>query len=87
MTLRKQKKKLMGNRTGTLSVYRAMKILGYKPYHMAEVVLEGGAPHMEVLTEAITAQYNRFSGIKRYNRQDFDKWLAEYDVRNMPYTL
>jgi hypothetical protein len=57
-----------------------MKILGYKPYHMAEVVLQCGAIHMDILTEAIKAQYNRFSGIKRYKKQDFDKWLSEYDV-------
>lgn len=58
-----------------------MKILGYKTYHMYECVIFGGTPHMQVLCEAIEAQYNRYSGIKRFNRQDFDKWLAEYDVR------
>ncbi|KAG5996240.1 hypothetical protein E4U43_002896 [Claviceps pusilla] len=67
------------SRTGTLSVYRAMKILGYKPYHMAECCLQGGIPHMQILDEAIRAEYNRFAGIKRYTKADFDKWFAEYD--------
>lgn len=58
----------------------AMKILGFKTYHMAACLRQGGVPHMQVLDEAIRAQHNRYSGIKRYTKQDFDKWFAEYDV-------
>ncbi|KHN97967.1 uncharacterized protein MAM_04356 [Metarhizium album ARSEF 1941] len=68
------------SRTGTLSVYEAMNILGYKTYHMRECLRKGGLPHMEILMEAVEAQHHHgSSGIKRYSRQDFDKWLAEYD--------
>jgi hypothetical protein len=58
-----------------------MKILGYKPYHFYEVVFGHGKPHMKALLEAMTAQHNRFSGIKRFDRADFDKLTADYDVR------
>ncbi|RLL97443.1 hypothetical protein CFD26_107077 [Aspergillus turcosus] len=67
------------SRTGTLGLYFAMKILGYKPYHMYEVALVQGKPHMRALLEAMTAQHNRFSGIKRYDKVDFDKLTADYD--------
>ncbi|KAJ5652838.1 hypothetical protein N7507_010264 [Penicillium longicatenatum] len=67
------------SRTGTLGLYRALQILGFKPYHMFECVIVNGVPHIEVLHEAVLAQHNRFSGITRYSRNDFDKWFAEYD--------
>lgn len=35
---------------------------------------------MQVLDEAIRATHNRYAGIKRYTKADFDKWFAEYDV-------
>ncbi|EFY84264.1 hypothetical protein MAC_09694 [Metarhizium acridum CQMa 102] len=76
------------SRTGTLSVYEAMKVLGYKTFHMKQCVHESGVPHMEVLAEAIQARYSPLSGIKRYSRPDFDKWLAEYDcIVEIPYFL
>ncbi|KAG5926551.1 hypothetical protein E4U42_003174 [Claviceps africana] len=75
------------SRTGTFSVYQAMKILGYKTYHMAECITSG-VSHMQILDEAIHAQYNRFAGIQRYARADFDKWFAEYDcVVEIPFFL
>lgn len=57
-----------------------MQILGFKPYHSYECMIVHGVPHMEVEYEAVMAQHNRFSGIKRYDRADFEKWFAEYDV-------
>lgn len=39
-----------------------------------------GVPHIKIFKEAITAQYNRLSGIKRYTKADLDKWLGDYDV-------
>ena len=57
-----------------------MQTLGYKPYHMYEVVFAHGQPHMKALTEAISAQANGFSAIKRYEKEDFDKLLTGYDV-------
>ncbi|GFF42017.1 hypothetical protein IFM51744_05002 [Aspergillus udagawae] len=67
------------SRIGTLGLYFAMKILGYKPYHMYEVVLVQGKPGMEALLEAVTAQHNRLSGIKRFDKTDLDKLTADYD--------
>ncbi|KAG6000330.1 hypothetical protein E4U21_005608 [Claviceps maximensis] len=70
------------------SIYEAMKILGYKTYHMVECCTEGGLPHIQILTEAIRAEHNRFSGIKRYTKTDFDKWLAEYEcIVEIPFFL
>lgn len=68
------------SRSGTLGLYRAMQILGYKSYHIYECCAVHGVPHIEILNEAITAQYNRLSGIRRYTKADLDKWLADYDV-------
>jgi hypothetical protein len=56
-----------------------MKILGYKPYHMYECVM-GGTGQMKILEEGVLAHHNRFLGIKRYDKEDFEKWLADYDV-------
>ncbi|KAL4893486.1 hypothetical protein BDV59DRAFT_177493 [Aspergillus ambiguus] len=67
------------SRTGTLSLYCAVKTLGYHPYHFAEMVMNHGASHMRIMSEAVVANNNPFSGIKRYNREDIDKWLANYD--------
>lgn len=68
------------SRSGTLGLYRAMQILGYNTYHMYECCAVNGLPHMEILGEAIVAQHNRLSGIKRFTRDDFEKWFANYDV-------
>ncbi|KAJ5675006.1 uncharacterized protein N7477_004940 [Penicillium maclennaniae] len=67
------------SRSGTLGLYRAMQILGYKAYHLFECVIVRGKDHMEVCEEAVIAQNNRFSGMKRYDRADFDKWFADYN--------
>lgn len=56
-----------------------MQILGYRTYHILECLMHG-LPHLEIFKEAITAQFNRLSGIKRYSKADLDKWLANYDV-------
>ncbi|KAL4898226.1 hypothetical protein BDV59DRAFT_1628 [Aspergillus ambiguus] len=67
------------SRTGTLGLHSAMAILGYTPYHMYEVLFVHGYPHMRLVREAVIAENNRFSGIKRYERPEMDKWLADYD--------
>ncbi|KAB8263007.1 P-loop containing nucleoside triphosphate hydrolase protein [Aspergillus pseudonomiae] len=66
------------SRSGTLGLLAAMRILGFSPYHMVEACFNGPV-HMMILEEAVIAQHNRFSGIKRYERAEFDKWLSEYD--------
>lgn len=35
---------------------------------------------MEIFEQGLIAEHNRLAKIKRYNRQDFDKWFAGYDV-------
>lgn len=65
-----------------------MKILGYNTYHIYECVAVNGVSHIKMFKEAITAQYNRLSGVKRYNQDDCNKWLADYDVsRNSIYVI
>ncbi|PIG85736.1 hypothetical protein AARAC_004077 [Aspergillus arachidicola] len=66
------------SRSGTLGLLAAMRILGFSPYHMTEACFSGPV-HMKILEEAVISQHNRFSGIKRYERAEFDKWLSEYD--------
>lgn len=68
-------------RTGTLSLYQALKILGYRPYHGAEVVANG-VSHLEIFEEALNAKY--FGVGKPYGKVEFDKWFADYDVRTAP---
>ncbi|KAJ5660311.1 hypothetical protein N7507_006762 [Penicillium longicatenatum] len=67
------------SRSGTLGLYWAMQILGFKPYHLYECINASGPAHIKIFKEAITAYYNQLSGIKRYDRADCEKWLADYD--------
>ena len=55
-------------------------MLGFNAYHMRAVRTASGNTHTQILTEALIAEHNRFSGIKRYGKPEFDKWFAEYDV-------
>ncbi|KAI1298206.1 hypothetical protein F5Y03DRAFT_386710 [Xylaria venustula] len=68
---------LSRSRVGTFSLYQALAILGYKSYHMAEVV-GGGVSHMALFEEALRCKY--LGADKPYGKAEFDKWLAEYDV-------
>ncbi|RWA11229.1 hypothetical protein EKO27_g3881 [Xylaria grammica] len=67
---------LSRSRVGTFSLYQALGILGYKPYHMAEVA-RGGIPQMALFEEALRCKY--LGAGKPYGKAEFDKWLAEYD--------
>ncbi|KAI0161097.1 P-loop containing nucleoside triphosphate hydrolase protein [Hypoxylon sp. FL1284] len=83
----KQKKLvvLSAPRTGTHGLYNAMRILGYTPYHMAEV-LKAGAPAVQILNEGLKAEL--FHEGKPYSRAEFDKWFADYDVIiEMPFFM
>lgn len=66
------------SRSGTFSLYQALQMLGYRPYHMYEVVQS--TAHMGIFEEALNAKY--FGVGKPYGKAEFDKWFAEYDVRN-----
>ncbi|KAF6816933.1 hypothetical protein CSOJ01_02630 [Colletotrichum sojae] len=63
-------------RNGTLGFYRALQILGYKPYHQLEV-FENGVPHIRMMHDAVRAS-NEGEG-ERFTRVEFDKWLGDYD--------
>ncbi|KAJ5780140.1 hypothetical protein N7457_005300 [Penicillium paradoxum] len=67
------------SRSGTLGLYQAMRILGYNTYHIYECCAIHGLPHMKIFNEAVTASYNRLSGIRRYTPADFERWLGDYD--------
>ncbi|KAJ5306005.1 hypothetical protein PENANT_c047G00889 [Penicillium antarcticum] len=67
------------SRSGTLGLYQAMKILGFKTYHLYECIAVNGLPHLQAMKEAIIAQYNRIAGVKKFNQTDYDRWLGEYD--------
>lgn len=71
-------------RTGTLSLYHALRILGYKTYHGAEVMAHGTS-HLEIFEEALKAKH--FGIGKPYGKAEFDKWFAEYDVCSVPHLL
>lgn len=51
-------------------------MLGYKPYHMYEVVTSGEL-HMALFEEALRCKY--LDGGKPYGKVEFDKWLAAFD--------
>lgn len=63
-----------------LSLYQALKMLGYKPYHMYEVITNG-VPHLQLFEEAIRCKYSGTA--KPYGKAEFDKWLADYDVKHL----
>ncbi|KAJ5334780.1 hypothetical protein N7452_007183 [Penicillium brevicompactum] len=67
------------SRSGTLGLYQAMQILGFKTYHLYECIVAHGLPHMEVFEEAVIAQCNDLSGIKKFTKADYERWLGEYD--------
>ncbi|KAK8008848.1 P-loop containing nucleoside triphosphate hydrolase protein, partial [Apiospora marii] len=68
-------------RTGTFGLYKAFKMLGYRPYHMNEVC-EHGVSHTKIFQEAIKSTHPAYasSETKPYRRSEFDKWFAGYDV-------
>jgi hypothetical protein len=57
-----------------------MKILGYRPYHLYECLFVHGATHMKIFKQAVIAQFNWLSGVRRLKKPDCEKWLADYDV-------
>ncbi|KAI2625167.1 P-loop containing nucleoside triphosphate hydrolase protein [Xylaria nigripes] len=68
---------LSASRSGTHGIYLALKELGYKPYHMAEVMATG-APALKILTDGACAEMVHDG--KPYGREEFDKWFADYDA-------
>ncbi|KAF5862048.1 hypothetical protein ETB97_012194 [Aspergillus alliaceus] len=81
----KKKMRLIVASCSTLGLHEALEMLGYTPYHMIDLMFKGRKPHMKVFTEAITAHHNRFSGIKRYETPDLERWIGNHDcLMEMP---
>ncbi|KAI1657855.1 P-loop containing nucleoside triphosphate hydrolase protein [Daldinia decipiens] len=76
---------LSAPRTGTHGLYLALKLLGFKPYHMVEVV-KTGPQAVNILNDGLKA--DMFHQGKPYGRAEFDKWFADYDVIiEMPFFM
>ncbi|KAI1416833.1 P-loop containing nucleoside triphosphate hydrolase protein [Hypoxylon sp. FL1857] len=76
---------LSAPRTGTYGLYLAFQKLGFKPYHMKEV-LEAGPTAVNILNDGLNA--DMFHKGKPYGRAEFDKWFADYDVIiEMPFFM
>ncbi|RYP58334.1 hypothetical protein DL770_010452 [Monosporascus sp. CRB-9-2] len=75
---------LSAPRTGTHGLYNALKLLGYKPYHMVEV-LGAGAKAARIMREGLEGEM----GLRKpYTRKEFDKWFADYDIIiEMPFFM
>lgn len=68
----------LNNRTGTLGLYTALKTLGYKPYHISEL-LPYELKQMRVLQEGIESNDRS----RPFGRPEFDKMWAQYDVSTL----
>ncbi|KAK7921379.1 hypothetical protein PG985_009401 [Apiospora marii] len=76
---------LSAPRTGTHGLYQALKVLGFKPYHMVEV-FANGADHARYMTEGLQASMD--GTFAPYGRAEFDKWFADYDIIvEMPFFM
>ncbi|KAI0830972.1 P-loop containing nucleoside triphosphate hydrolase protein [Hypoxylon sp. FL0890] len=76
---------LSAPRTGTYGLYLALQKLGFKPYHMSEV-LKGGPTAVRILNDGLNA--DMFHKGKPYGREEFDKWFADYDIIiEMPFFM
>ncbi|KAI1775150.1 P-loop containing nucleoside triphosphate hydrolase protein [Hypoxylon cercidicola] len=76
---------LSAPRTGTHGLYLALKLLGFKPYHMAEV-LKTGPTAIQILNDGLMAE--TFHQGNQYGRAEFDKWFADYDIIiEMPFFM
>ncbi|RYO78673.1 hypothetical protein DL766_004884 [Monosporascus sp. MC13-8B] len=75
---------LSAPRTGTHGLYNALKLLGYKPYHMVEV-LGAGPKAGRIMREGLEGEIGQR---KPYTRKEFDKWFADYDIIiEMPFFM
>ncbi|KAI0594554.1 P-loop containing nucleoside triphosphate hydrolase protein [Biscogniauxia sp. FL1348] len=76
---------LSAPRTGTHGLYLALKKLGFKPYHMVEV-MDAGPAAMQTLLDGFDAEFLHVG--KPYGRAEFDKWFAKYDIIiEMPFFM
>ena len=66
------------SRTGTFSLYTALKMLGYNPYHMAEAAKNANID-MPCWIEGLDAKFHGKG--KPWGREEFDKLTGKFDVR------
>ncbi len=69
------------SRTGTFSLYTALKMLGYHPYHMAEA-LKNADVDLECWRSAVEAKLlgkGKGEG-EQWGREEFDKLTGRCDV-------
>ncbi|KAH8772914.1 hypothetical protein F5883DRAFT_549912 [Diaporthe sp. PMI_573] len=67
---------LSASRSGTLSLYKGLKVLGYNPYHMVEVCA-GGLDHFRMFHEYVLLGQD---AVTSYGRPEFDKWFQGFDA-------
>ncbi|KAK7418457.1 hypothetical protein QQX98_003949 [Neonectria punicea] len=63
-------------RNGTVGLWKALKVLGYKSYHMTDTI--GSVAHMNMFREALEPR--AFGRGEAWTRHEFDKWLGDYDA-------
>ena len=66
------------SRTGTMSLFNALKELGYTPYHMA-VAMDSPKSSLGLWTEALQAKFEGKG--KPYTREDWDQLLGHCMAR------
>jgi Sulfotransferase domain len=66
------------SRTGTMSLYTALRMLGYHPYHMAEAIRNADVD-LECWNEGVEAKL--LGKGKKWGREEFDKLTGKCDVR------
>ncbi|KAB8265413.1 hypothetical protein BDV32DRAFT_158931 [Aspergillus pseudonomiae] len=66
------------SRTGTMSLYVALRKLGYNCYHMAEFSLDQRNGSLGLWTRAINAKYNGDG--RKFSGRDHDQMLWRYDA-------
>lgn len=64
-------------RTGTFSLFTALTMLGYTPYHMAEAV-KNAAVDLECWAEGV--EETILKNGKPWGRKEFDKLTGNYDA-------
>ncbi|KPM43299.1 hypothetical protein AK830_g3291 [Neonectria ditissima] len=63
-------------RNGTVGLWKALKVLGYKAYHMTDTI--GSVAHMNMFREALEPR--SFGKGEPWTRHEFDKWLGDYNA-------
>ncbi|KNG91244.1 hypothetical protein ANOM_000316 [Aspergillus nomiae NRRL 13137] len=65
-------------RTGTTSLYAALKSLGFNTYHYNEIVKHKNNQHFQLWLEALQAKYDGIG--TPFKGEDFDRMLWNYDA-------